>query len=208
MSSQYSSRRGQRPRTGSRRPSGTSKKPQHSTPHAPAKPVKASFFSKILGLFGIGGQKKATQKKTALSTTERSRTTKERTPRIPRKPEHVEVTSPRLYIGNLSFDATESDLFELFSGIGQVQNVELVSNRDTHRSKGFGFVQMTILEEAKRAVTELHDKEYMGRKLVVSGAKALPENRMESRSEERTEDSSAEESSCGDSCQHSHGEAV
>lgn len=89
-----------------------------------------------------------------------------------RKPEIVEVTTPRLYVGNLSFDATESDLLELFNGIGIVQNVEIVSNRQTQRSKGFGFVQMQTVDEAKRAVTELHDKEYMGRKLVVSGAKA------------------------------------
>ncbi len=94
-----------------------------------------------------------------------------------RKPESVEVTSPRLYVGNLSFDATESDLFELFNGLGHVQNVEVVSNKHTLRSKGFAFVQMFSVEEAKRAVEELHDKEYMGRKLVVSGAKALEERR-------------------------------
>lgn len=88
-----------------------------------------------------------------------------------RKPESVEVTTPRIYVGNLSFDATESDLFELFNGVGLVQNVEVVCNKTTQRSKGFAFVQMQTIEEAKRAVDELHDKEYMGRKLVVSGAK-------------------------------------
>ena len=88
-----------------------------------------------------------------------------------RKPEAVEVTSPRLYVGNLSFDATESDLSELFNGVGQVVNVEVVSHKHTQRSKGFAFVQMQTTEEAKRAVDELHDKEFMGRKLVVSGAK-------------------------------------
>lgn len=94
-----------------------------------------------------------------------------------RKPDPVEVTSPRLYIGNLSFDATESDLFELFNGVGNVENVEVVSNKHTLRSKGFAFVQMHSVDEAKRAVEELHDKEYMGRKLVVNGAKALEERR-------------------------------
>jgi RNA recognition motif-containing protein len=103
-----------------------------------------------------------------------------------RKPEAVEVTSPRLYIGNLSFDATESDLFELFNGVGNVQTVEVVSNKHTFRSKGFAFVQMLSVEEAKRAVDELHDKEYMGRKLVVSGAKALDERRGD-REERRSE---------------------
>ncbi len=92
--------------------------------------------------------------------------------RSSRKPEAVEVTSPRLYVGNLSFDATESDLFELFNGVGQVQNAEIVSYRHNQRSKGFAFVQMQTIEEAKRAVQELHDKEFLGRRLVVSGAKS------------------------------------
>ena len=117
-----------------------------------------------------------------------------------RKPESVEVTTPRLYVGNLSFDAAESDLFELFNGVGIVQNVEVVSNRQTQRSKGFAFVQMQYIDEAKRAVAELHDKEYMGRKLVVSGAKAA--DRREEREErdqrlcgpaERSIDESAEQ---------------
>jgi hypothetical protein len=91
--------------------------------------------------------------------------------KISRKPELVEVTSPKLYVGNLSFDATESDLFNLFNGVGQVRNAEVVCHKYTQRSKGFAFVQMTTLEEARRAVKELHDKEFLGRKLVVSGAK-------------------------------------
>ena len=92
-------------------------------------------------------------------------------PRSDRKPEAIEVTSPKLYVGNLSFDAAENDLTELFNGVGIVQGVELVTHKMTEKSKGFGFVTMTSIEEAKRAVTELHDKEFMGRKLVVSGAK-------------------------------------
>jgi RNA recognition motif-containing protein len=95
-----------------------------------------------------------------------------RPPRVSRKPESVEVTTPRLYVGNLSFEATESDLFELFNGVGQVQNAEVVTYKHNERSKGFAFVQMQSVEEAKRAVEELHDKEFLGRKLVVSGAKS------------------------------------
>ncbi len=93
-------------------------------------------------------------------------------PRTSRKPEQVEVTSPRLYVGNLSFEATESDLFELFNGVGKVQNAEVVTYKHNQRSKGFAFVQMLTVEEAQRAVTELHDKEFLGRKLLVSGAKS------------------------------------
>jgi RNA recognition motif-containing protein len=118
-----------------------------------------------------------------------------REPRESRKPENIEVTTPRLYIGNLSYDAAESDLFELFSGVGTVANVEVISNKHTQRSKGFGFIQMNSVSEAKRAVEELHDKEYMGRKLVVSGAK-LPTDRAigrdreeEAPSEDRDEES-------------------
>ncbi len=88
-----------------------------------------------------------------------------------RKPELTEVTSPKLYVGNLSFDASESDLTELFAGVGSVQNSEVVSHRETQKSKGFAFVTMSSIDEAKRAVVELHDKEFMGRRLVVSGAK-------------------------------------
>ena len=138
---------------------------------------KRGILSLILGLFGFG--KKSSPK----STVKEKSSPREESPSkstFSRKPERVAVSSPRLYVGNLSFDATESDLFELFSGIGQVQNVEIVAHRDTHRSKGFGFVQMTTTEEAQRAVEDLHDKDYMGRKLVVSGAKALPEVRQES----------------------------
>jgi RNA recognition motif-containing protein len=104
-----------------------------------------------------------------------------------RTPEIVEVTSSRIYVGNLSFDATESDLQELFSGVGQVQNVEIVANKHTQRSKGFGFIQLGSIDEAKRAVTELHDKEFMSRKLVVSGAKAVEEKRSERNERQRSE---------------------
>jgi RNA recognition motif-containing protein len=102
---------------------------------------------------------------------ERSERRESSYPRESRKPESVEVTSPKLYVGNLSFDASESDLSNLFNGVGQVQNAEIVSHKETDKSKGFGFVTMTTVDEAVRAVSELHDKEFMGRKLVVSGAK-------------------------------------
>lgn len=89
-----------------------------------------------------------------------------------RKPELREVTSGRLYVGNLSYDATESDLMSLFKGVGEVQSAEVVSHKRTMRSKGYAFVQMLSMDEAKRAVDVLHDKDFMGRPLVVSGAKA------------------------------------
>ena len=145
----------------------------------PRKP--AGLWDKIKAFFGLAPQS-ASKPSTNGHQRRDQRPPREetprapRTPREPRKPEAVEVTSPRLYVGNLSYDASESDLFELFSGVGTVANVEIVTNKHTQRSKGFGFVQMNAVSEAKRAVDELHDKEYMGRKLVVSGAK-LPADR-------------------------------
>ena len=127
-------------------------------------PARKSFWQKIVSFFVA--DKKSTA--TAESGFRRSETQ----PRpSARKPEVVEVNSPKLYVGNLSFDATESDLSELFNGVGQVGNAEIVSHKYTQKSKGFAFVTMTTIDEAKRAVNELHDKEFMGRKLVVSGAK-------------------------------------
>ena len=126
-------------------------------------PAKKTFWQRVVALFSNG--------KTASRPTE---STGNGSPQVrpARKPESIEVTTPRLYVGNLSFEATESDLFELFNGVGQVQNAEVVSYKHNQRSKGFAFVQMLTVDEAKRAVKELHDKEFLGRKLVVSGAKS------------------------------------
>ena len=87
------------------------------------------------------------------------------------KPETVDVSTSRLYVGNLAFQATPADLTELFKPVGEVKSVEIISHSKTQRSKGFGFVQMGSIEEAKCAVERLHDQEFLGRKLVVSGAK-------------------------------------
>jgi hypothetical protein len=159
MNSHSSGRRPRRSRGGSR-PRGD-RRARHS--REAAKTPRKTFWQRLAALFGNG---KRTGKPAPAS-----RNGSQPQPRTGRKPEAVEVTSPRLYVGNLSFDATESDLFELFNGVGHVQNAEVVSYRHNQRSKGFAFVQMQTIEEAKRAVQELHDKEFLGRKLVVSGAK-------------------------------------
>lgn len=105
----------------------------------------------------------------------------QREPRAPREPRPAptpaEVTSERLYVGNLSYDATEGDLFELFNGVGKVQNAEVVVNNRTQRSKGFAFVTMASTDEAKRAVAELNGKDFMGRALQISGAKPVSPDR-------------------------------
>jgi RNA recognition motif-containing protein len=99
-----------------------------------------------------------------------------------------EVTTDRLYVGNLSYDAAESDLFELFSGVGNVRNAEVVVNSRTQRSKGFAFVTLASIDEARRAVAELHGKDFMGRPLQLSSAKPPPAGRGD-----RGDESSADE---------------
>jgi RNA recognition motif. (a.k.a. RRM, RBD, or RNP domain) len=143
---------------------------QEPRERAQAPKQQKTFWQRIAAFFGGngGGQRKPAPQ----SRNGQQQQHQQREPRPQRKPESVEVTSPRLYVGNLSFDATESDLFELFNGVGHVQNAEVVSYRHNQRSKGFAFVSMQTIEEAKRAVEELHDKEFLGRKLVVSGAKS------------------------------------
>lgn len=135
---------------------------------------RPGLWQKIVSFF-TGESAAAARPARPASSSSRDYPKRERSESAPRtsarKPEVVEVSSPKLYIGNLSFDATESDLFDLFNGVGQVQNAEIVSHKYTQKSKGFAFVTMQTVEEARRAVSELHDKDFMGRKLVVSGAK-------------------------------------
>lgn len=88
------------------------------------------------------------------------------------RPKPKPVESTRLYLGNLSYDASEYELEDLFKGVGAVRNVEIVYNRNTHKSKGYGFIEMATLDEAQRAVEVLHDQPFMGRKMIVSGAKS------------------------------------
>jgi RNA recognition motif-containing protein len=137
---------------------------------APRPPAKKSLWQKITAFFGNGSAKaKAPVAERSYNGASERRS---EAPRTQRKPEAIPATTPRLYVGNLSFEASESDLFELFNGVGQVQNAEVVTYKHNQRSKGFAFVQMLTVEEAQRAVVELHDKEFLGRKLVVSGAKS------------------------------------
>ena len=82
-----------------------------------------------------------------------------------------DVKSGELYIGNLSYDASEHDLQDLFSGVGSVRKVEVIYNKHTHRSKGYAFIRMSNTDEAKRAVDVLHDQYFLGRRMVVNAAK-------------------------------------
>jgi RNA recognition motif-containing protein len=81
----------------------------------------------------------------------------------------------KLYVGNLSYNVTSSQLEELFSQHGTVQSAEVIQDRDTGRSKGFGFVQMGSDEEAQAAITSLNGQEHDGRALTVNEAKPREE---------------------------------
>ena len=77
----------------------------------------------------------------------------------------------KLYVGNLAFSVTESSLAEIFSQHGTVDSCALITDRDTGRSKGFAFVEMSTNEEAANAITTLNGQELEGRALTVNEAR-------------------------------------
>jgi len=79
--------------------------------------------------------------------------------------------SMKLYVGNLSYEVDNSSLEELFSPFGSVRSAQVIQDRDTGRSKGFGFVEMADDNAARTAIAELHEKDFGGRPLTVNEAK-------------------------------------
>jgi|SRR4051794_22916058 len=77
----------------------------------------------------------------------------------------------KLYVGNLSYNTTSSDLEQLFGQYGTVQSAEVISDRETGRSKGFGFVQMGSDQEAQAAIDAMNGQQHDGRNLTVNEAK-------------------------------------
>ena len=77
----------------------------------------------------------------------------------------------KLYVGNLTYNANESDLEALFSQFGTVQSAQVIVDRDTNRSKGFAFVEMGSDAEAQAAIEGLNGRDYGGRNLTVNEAK-------------------------------------
>jgi len=82
-----------------------------------------------------------------------------------------------LFVGNLPFTATEDELRDLFSAFGEVQQVRIMTDRDTGRSRGFAFVEMPDDEAAAKAVTDLNGKDFNGRPLTINEARPKPERR-------------------------------
>ena len=79
--------------------------------------------------------------------------------------------SKKLYVGNLPYSVTESDLEELFSQVGAVDSVRIITDRDTGRARGFGFVEMASDDEGDKAIEKFNQYELDGRQLTVNEAR-------------------------------------
>ncbi len=86
-----------------------------------------------------------------------------------------------IYVGNLSFSTREEDIFSMFNKIGEVDSARIVTDRDTGRSKGFGFVEMSDSTQAQSAIEKLNGTECDGRNLTVNEAKPKTNDRGNSR---------------------------
>jgi len=151
-----------------------------SKPKAPEQTTGQKILSILT--FGLLGKPKPKSKsrsdnsakssrKPETAASPRARTPKADTVDRPKR-NRTEVTSGRLYVGNLDYSTGEAELEALFRGVGNVLSAEVVTNPRTQQSKGFAFVEMGSIDEAKRAVSVLDDQDFMGRKLIVSGARS------------------------------------
>jgi RNA recognition motif-containing protein len=81
----------------------------------------------------------------------------------------------KLYVGNLSFHLTSDDLGEFFAQAGTVESAKVIEDRDTGRSRGFGFVEMSSEEEAEAAIEQFNGEDFDGRNIVVNAARPREE---------------------------------
>lgn len=81
----------------------------------------------------------------------------------------------RLFVGNLTYTATENDLQDLFGQAGAVMNVNIMQDRMTGRSRGFAFIDMSSQEDATKAISMFHQKDFQGRQLTVNEARPREE---------------------------------
>ncbi len=156
---------------------------------------KPSFVERVLRFFGFGKkeevadrdrrkgsdarpqqQEKRPQRKTRIA---KGRNNEGGNPAARSERRRTTSTLPtrnaRLYVGNLSYEATESELEDLFKGFGHVRSVEIIYNPRTYKSKGYAFVEMCHLKDAQKATEVLHGQPFMGRELMVSAASEKPE---------------------------------
>ncbi len=81
------------------------------------------------------------------------------------------ASNKKLYVGNLSYDLSDDDLKEMFQAHGEVLSAQIITDRDTGRSKGFGFVEMSDPDQAQAAIDALNGHEFGGRALTVNEAR-------------------------------------
>jgi len=81
----------------------------------------------------------------------------------------------KLYVGNLPYNTVDADLQNLFSEVGTVKSAQVIKDRESGRSKGFGFVEMSSSDEANTAITKFHGKDFNGRPLTVNLARPREE---------------------------------
>ncbi len=84
---------------------------------------------------------------------------------------------PNIYVGNLAYGATENDVRAAFEQFGDVSSVNIITDRETGRSRGFAFVEMPNGDEARQAIAELNLQEIAGRRVTVNEARPKPERR-------------------------------
>lgn len=164
----------------------------------PAK--KPSLLARILSFFGFGKKKnkgeynrKKGEKGNKNTPTQKVRIAKTNNrggnPAAPRKrraTSTLPTRNARLYVGNLSYEATEAELEDLFKGFGYVKSVDVIYNPRTHKSKGYAFVEMHKLEDACKAAEVLHGQPFMGRELMVSAASERAEQADSAQDSEET----------------------
>ena len=157
---------------------------RHRMPRPEAAPEKKkSFLQRLMNFFGFGKKKdtkktkeprkqvpqnvrvaKGASKQNNQGGNPAARGSKRRATSVP------PTRNARLYVGNLSYEATESELEDLFKGFGHVRSVEIIYNTRTYKSKGYAFVEMVRMEDACKAAEVLHGQPFMGRELMVSAA--------------------------------------
>lgn len=161
---------------------------------------KPSLLTRILRFFGFGkkdkneknykkhdkGKKNTPPQKVRIAKTN-NRGGNPAAPRRRRATSTPPTRNARLYVGNLSYEATEAELEDLFKGFGNVKSVEVIYNPRTYKSKGYAFVEMHQLEDARKAAEVLHGQPFMGRELMVSAASERAEQTDAPAEQETTE---------------------
>lgn len=141
------------------KPSGSSSKSSKGGlfSNKPVPEQAQTLAQRFLNFFGFGKPQKTPNK----GKSNRSRKSTQKHP----------ITNERLFIGNLAYSVKEQNLEEFFASAGKVASAEIARNRQTRRSKGFGFVTMASVEEAEIAATKLDGASFNGREISVTGAK-------------------------------------